>query len=43
LSFDFVDLVLLRTIRGLLKRRVPTRQISRVLDSLRRQYRQTPA
>jgi DNA-binding transcriptional MerR regulator len=42
LSFDFVDLVLLRTIRGLLKRRVPTRQISRVLDSLRRQIGKRP-
>jgi tetratricopeptide (TPR) repeat protein len=42
LRFDFVDLVLLRTIRGLLKRRVPTRQISRVLDSLRRQIGKRP-
>ena len=42
LSFDFVDLILLRTIRGLLKRRVPTRQISRVLESLRRQIGKRP-
>jgi tetratricopeptide (TPR) repeat protein len=42
LRFDFVDLVLLRTIRGLLKRRVPARQISRVLDSLRRQIGRRP-
>ena len=42
LRFDFVDLVLLRTIRGLLKRRVPTRQISRVLDSLKRQIGKRP-
>jgi len=42
LRFDFVDLVLLRTIRGLLKRRVPTRQIGRVLDSLRRQIGKRP-
>jgi DNA-binding transcriptional MerR regulator len=42
LRFDFVDLVLLRTIRGLLERRVPTRQIGRVLDSLRRQIGKRP-
>jgi tetratricopeptide (TPR) repeat protein len=42
LRFDFVDLVLLRTIRGLLKRRVPTRQIGRVLDSLKRQIGKRP-
>ena len=42
LRVDFVDLVLLRTIRGLLERRVPTRQISRVLDSLRRQIGKRP-
>ena len=42
LRFDFVDLVLLRTIRGLLKRRVPTRQIGHVLDSLRRQIGKRP-
>jgi tetratricopeptide (TPR) repeat protein len=42
LSFDFVDLVLLRTIRGLLERRVPTRQIGRVLESLRRQIGKRP-
>jgi tetratricopeptide (TPR) repeat protein len=42
LRFDFVDLVLLRTIRGLLKRRVPTRQIGRVLESLRRQIGKRP-
>ena len=32
LRFDFVDLVLLRTTRGLLDRGVPLRQIGRVLD-----------
>ena len=37
LRFDFVDLVLLRTMRGLLARKVPVRQIGRVLQSLRRQ------
>jgi tetratricopeptide (TPR) repeat protein len=37
LCFDFVDLVLLRTMRGLLARRVPMRQVARVLESLRRQ------
>jgi tetratricopeptide (TPR) repeat protein len=37
LRFDFVDLVLLRTMRGLLDRKVPVRQIGRVLQSLRRQ------
>jgi len=42
LRFDFVDLVLLRTIRGLLERRVPTRQIGRVLDSLKRQIGKRP-
>jgi Flp pilus assembly protein TadD len=42
LRFDFVDLVLLRTIRGLLKRRVPTRQIGLVLDSLKRQIGKRP-
>ncbi len=42
LRFDFVDLVLLRTIRGLLERRVPTRQIGRVLESLRRQIGKRP-
>jgi DNA-binding transcriptional MerR regulator len=42
LSFDFVDLVLLRTIRGLLERRVPTRQIGHVLESLRRQIGKRP-
>jgi tetratricopeptide (TPR) repeat protein len=37
LRFDFVDLILLRTMRGLLARRVPVKQIARVLQSLRRQ------
>jgi tetratricopeptide (TPR) repeat protein len=40
--FDFVDLVLLRTMRGLLARRVPMRQIARVLESLRRQIGTRP-
>jgi tetratricopeptide (TPR) repeat protein len=37
LRFAFLDLVLLKTMRGLLEKRVPMRQIARVLDSLRRQ------
>jgi len=37
LRFDFVDLILLRTMRGLLARNVPVRQIARVLASLKRQ------
>jgi tetratricopeptide (TPR) repeat protein len=37
LRFDFVDLVLLRTMRGLLEKRVAPRQIGRILGSLRRQ------
>ena len=37
LRFDFVDLILLRTTRGLLEKRVPVGQIRRVLESLRRQ------
>lgn len=37
LRFDFVDLVLLRTMRGLLEKRVPVRQIGAILASLRRQ------
>jgi len=40
--FDFVDLVLLRTMRGLLGRGVPIPQIGRVLDSLRRQIGSRP-
>jgi len=40
--FDFVDLVLLRTMRGLLARRVPVAKIGRVLDSLRRQIGNRP-
>jgi tetratricopeptide (TPR) repeat protein len=40
--FDFVDLVLLRAMRGLLTRRVPLRQIGRALDSLRRQIGNRP-
>jgi tetratricopeptide (TPR) repeat protein len=42
LCFDFVDLVLLRTMKGLLARRVPARQIGRVLRSLRRQIGARP-
>ena len=42
LRFGFVDLVLLRTMRGLLERRVPLRQIARVLTSLRRQIGHRP-
>jgi len=42
LRFGFVDLVLLRTMRGLLARKVPVRHIGRVLDSLRRQIGQRP-
>jgi len=42
LRFDFVDLVLMRTMRGLLEKRVPVPQIGRVLDSLRRQIGQRP-
>lgn len=42
LRFDFVDLVLVRTMRELLARRVPLRQIARVLDSLRRQIGHRP-
>lgn len=42
LRFDFVDLVLLRTMRGLLARKVGTRQIARVLQSLRRQIGNRP-
>ena len=37
MRFDFVDLVLLRTMRGLLEKRVPVRQIGAILSSLRRQ------
>jgi len=37
LCFDFVVLILLRTTRGLLEKRVPVAQIRRVLQSLRRQ------
>jgi DNA-binding transcriptional MerR regulator len=42
LQFDFVDLVLLRTMRGLLEQRVPVRRIGRVLQSLRRQIGDRP-
>ncbi|MBI3769688.1 MAG: tetratricopeptide repeat protein [Deltaproteobacteria bacterium] len=42
LRFDFVDLVLLRTMRGLLEKRVPVRQIGTVLTSLRRQIGERP-
>ena len=37
LRFGFVDLVVLRTMKGLLARGVPPRQLRRVLHSLRRQ------
>ena len=40
--FDFVDLVLLRTMRGLLARKVPVKKIGRVLESLRRQIGSRP-
>jgi DNA-binding transcriptional MerR regulator len=42
LRFDFVDLVLLRTTRGLLGQRVPLRKIGTVLASLRRQIGDRP-
>ena len=42
LCFDFVDLVLLRTTRGLLGQRVPIRRIGQVLTSLRRQIGDRP-
>ena len=42
LRFDFVDLVLLRTMRELLARKVPVRHIGRVLESLRRQIGSRP-
>ncbi len=42
LCFDFVDLVLLRTMRGLLEKRVPVRQIGAILASLRRQIGARP-
>ncbi len=42
LRFDFVDLVLLRTTRGLLTQRVPMKTIGRVLASLRRQIGERP-
>jgi tetratricopeptide (TPR) repeat protein len=42
LRFDFVDLILLRTTRGLIQQRVPMQRISRVLRSLRRQLGQRP-
>ena len=42
LRFGFVDLVLLRTMKGLLARNVPPRQIRRVLHSLRRQIGSRP-
>ena len=42
MRFDFVDLVLLRTMRGLLEKRVPVPQIARVLESLRRQIGERP-
>ena len=42
LHFDFLDLVLLRTTRGLLEQRVPVGRIGRVLRSLRRQIGDKP-
>lgn len=42
LRFDFVDVVLLRTMRGLLEKRVPVRQIGAILASLRRQIGDRP-
>jgi DNA-binding transcriptional MerR regulator len=42
LQFDFLDLVLLRTTRGLLAQRVPVGKIGRVLRSLRRQIGDRP-
>jgi DNA-binding transcriptional MerR regulator len=41
-QFGFVDLVVLRTMRGLLEKGVPVRQIARVLRSLRRQIGDRP-
>ena len=42
LQFDFVDLVVLRTMRGLLEEGVPAAQVGRVLRSLRRQIGERP-
>jgi tetratricopeptide (TPR) repeat protein len=42
LRFDFVDLVLLRTMAGLLTRGVPMREVARVLSSLKRQIGHRP-
>jgi tetratricopeptide (TPR) repeat protein len=42
LRFGFVDLVLLRTMRGLLEQRVPLARIGRILGSLRRQIGDRP-
>jgi DNA-binding transcriptional MerR regulator len=42
LQFDFVDLVVLRTMRGLMEKGVPVAQIGRVLRSLRRQIGERP-
>lgn len=42
LQFDFVDLVVLRTMRGLMEKGVPVAQIRRVLRSLRRQIGDRP-
>lgn len=42
LKFGFVDLVVLRTMRGLLAKGVPLAQIGRVLGSLRRQIGDRP-
>jgi tetratricopeptide (TPR) repeat protein len=42
LQFDFVDLVVLRTMRGLLDKGLPVAQIARVVRSLRRQIGDRP-
>ncbi len=42
LRFGFVDLVLLRTMRGLLDKSIPLRRVGRVLQSLRRQIGERP-
>lgn len=42
LRFDFLDLVLLRTTRGLLEARVPVSRIARILKRLRRQIGDLP-
>jgi tetratricopeptide (TPR) repeat protein len=42
LRFGFIDLVVLRTMRGLLAKGVPLTQVGRVLESLRRQIGERP-